>query len=42
MNPQRESGSAITEASSRVNPRGAWELLAPGTGVHFKYSESYA
>ena len=42
MNLQKESGSAITEASSRVNPSGAWELEAPGTGVDFKYSESYA
>lgn len=42
MNPQKESGSDIAEASSPVNQSGAWEAAGPRNWDDFKYSESYA
>jgi len=42
MNPQKKGGSALTEASSRVNQGCAGELEARGTRMDFKYFESEA
>jgi len=42
MNPQKKSGSALSEASSRVNQGCACALQARGTRVDFNCFESEA
>jgi hypothetical protein len=42
MNPQKKSGSALIEASSRVHQGCACELPALGTRVDFNYFECEA